>query len=75
MTDFGISGMVDRFNSELDWGTLKYMPPEILNKKEKINSFAGDIWACGIILFYMVEGYLPFTGDSSSVIKKKIIEE
>ena len=49
------------------------MPPEILSKKEKVNAFAGDVWACRIILFYMVEGYLPFTGNSSPQIISKII--
>lgn len=49
------------------------MPPEILAKKEKANACAGDIWACGIILFYMVEGHLPFSGNSSSQIINKII--
>jgi serine/threonine protein kinase len=49
------------------------MPPEILSKKEKANAFAGDVWACGIILFYMIEGYLPFTGNSSAQIINKII--
>lgn len=73
VTDFGISGVADRFNAEVDWGTLKYMPPEILSKKEKANACACDIWACGIILFYMVEGFLPFSGNSSSQIMNKII--
>lgn len=49
------------------------MPPEILSKKEKVNAFAGDVWACGIILYYMVEGCLPFSGNSSSQIINKII--
>lgn len=73
MADFGISGVADRFNPELDWGTLKYMPPEILSKKETANAFAGDVWACGIILFYMLEGFLPFSGNSSSQITSRII--
>ena len=27
IADFGISGVADRFNPEVDWGTLKYMAP------------------------------------------------
>jgi serine/threonine protein kinase len=65
VADFGISGVADRFNPELNWGTLKYMPPEVLAKSKITYTFARDVWACGVILFYMLEGNLPFTGHSS----------
>ena len=33
VSDFGISGVSDKYNSEIDTGTLKYMAPEVLAKK------------------------------------------
>lgn len=41
------------------------MSPEILSGKEKINTPAVDVWACGVILYYLLFGVLPFTGGSS----------
>jgi serine/threonine protein kinase len=33
VADFGISGVADTFNPDLDIGTLRYMAPEVLSKK------------------------------------------
>lgn len=46
------------------------MAPQILAKKQKSNTTAVDIWACGIILFNMIFGRHPF---QSPDITKKII--
>jgi serine/threonine protein kinase len=40
-------------------GTLSYCAPEILNKKPYVGSCA-DIFSCGVILFVIVTGRLPF---------------
>jgi len=40
-------------------GTLSYAAPEILNKKAYVGSCA-DIFSCGVILFVLVTGKLPF---------------
>lgn len=66
MADFGISGVADRFNPDADWGTIRYMAPEILSGKMKVNSPAVDVWACGIILYQLIIGNVPFDGLSSS---------
>jgi serine/threonine protein kinase len=41
------------------------MPPEVFSKSKTAYAYARDVWACGIILFYMVQGQLPFIGNSS----------
>lgn len=66
VADFGISGVADRFNPDADWGTLKYMAPEVLSGKNRLNSTGVDVWACGVILYYMVTGSLPFRGSNSA---------
>ena len=38
-------------------GSLDYAAPEVFDKK--YNSKA-DVWSCGIILFLLLGGYLPF---------------
>lgn len=33
-----------------------------------------DIWSCGIILFAMVCGYLPFEDENVSTLYKKVLD-
>lgn len=40
-------------------GTPAYMSPEIIKKQPYLGSKA-DIWALGVILYFMVVGTLPF---------------
>ena len=51
--------------------TLYYMAPEILVKKPY--SFAADIWSLGVIMYYLIMGYLPFKGKHKFETKEKII--
>ena len=41
--------------------TYKYMAPESF---EGLGSKPADIWSCGVILFLLLSGRFPFTGDS-----------
>ena len=73
IADFGISGVADSFNEEINIGTLRYMAPEVLSRKEKINTSGVDVWACGVMLYAMLYGKLPFTAISNSDIISKIV--
>lgn len=73
MADFGISGVADTLNPDVDVGTLRYMAPEVLNHKEKSNSAAVDVWACGVMLYCMVFGRLPFAEPTSAATTQAII--
>lgn len=64
IADFGIAGVADRENPDIDSGTLKYMAPEILSGLEKENSPAADVWVMGIIFYYLLFGKLPFVGSN-----------
>jgi len=39
------------------------MPPEILSMNDLKSNAAIDIWALGVILYAMVYGFMPYTGE------------
>ena len=65
LTDFGIAKLAD--GSRLTQtgvlvGTVNYLSPEALSGE--VLDFRTDIWAFGVLLFEMLTGKLPFTGDN-----------
>ena len=59
--DWGFACYANSENSKSFVGSTLYSPPEVLSH----NVFSGkssDIWACGVILFSLTAGFLPF-GD------------
>ena len=63
--DFGISGIANGNQREqIKAGTVKFLPPETLSGREFSSDTRLDMWALGIILFRMVEGYYPFEGKT-----------
>jgi 5'-AMP-activated protein kinase catalytic alpha subunit len=53
-------------------GSPCYAAPEMIASK-KYNGLEVDIWSCGVILFAMVCGYLPFEDSNTSQLYKKIL--
>ena len=72
--DFGLS---HEFNGEdflkTKCGSPSYAAPEII-KGLPYDGFKTDIWCCGIILYAMVCGYLPFEGEDNKILFKNIVE-
>ena len=53
-------------------GTLQYMAPEQLQGKEA--DAHADLWALGVMLYEMVSGKRPFTGDNPASLMGAILE-
>lgn len=77
ISDFGLSALCEsRRNDGLlhtMCGTPAYVAPEVINKKGYDGSKA-DIWSCGVILFVLLAGFLPFHDSNLMEMYKKIIK-
>ena len=72
--DFGVSKIITK-NEILNeqCGTLAYIAPEVLLNKG-YQGFGVDIWSSGILLYAMLNGGVPFKGNSVYELKEKIIK-
>lgn len=53
-------------------GSPCYAAPEMIAGK-RYHGLNSDIWSCGIILYAMTCGYLPFEDPNTSKLYKKIL--
>ena len=72
LIDFGLS-KASRGNRNLTTvaGTPYYMAPEVL---EGNYGAKADIWSLGVLMYTLVSGYLPFQGQTSAEVFRKIKE-
>lgn len=68
--DYGLSKLMSESRATLSMGrgTPYYMAPEMLRRRGDPRS---DVYSLGVILFEMLTGEVPFTGDSEWEILKK----
>ena len=72
--DFGLSHPFDgSFLLKTKCGSPSYAAPEIITNSE-YDGFKTDIWCCGVILYAMLCGFLPFEGENDTELFKSIIE-
>ena len=70
--DFGLSNeYTDYLTTQC--GSPCYAAPEMI-RGMKYNGLMIDLWACGIILFAMLCGYLPFDDKDNNILFRKILQ-
>lgn len=74
IVDFGLSNTFKKDELlETACGSPCYAAPEMIAGKHYEGTKA-DIWSCGVILFALVCGYLPFEDHNTATLYKKILD-
>ncbi|KAI9097428.1 hypothetical protein K1719_025199 [Acacia pycnantha] len=73
ISDFGLSALPEQGVSVLrtTCGTPNYVAPEVLSHKG-YNGAPADVWSCGVILYVLIAGYLPFDEMDLTTLYSKI---
>lgn len=76
VSDFGLSALSQEVRDDglfhTACGTPNYVAPEVLNDRGYDGATA-DLWSCGVILFVLLAGYLPFDDANTMNLYKKIL--
>ncbi|XP_070058068.1 CBL-interacting serine/threonine-protein kinase 1-like isoform X2 [Nicotiana tomentosiformis] len=77
ITDFGLSALPQQFWSDgllhTTCGSPNYVAPEILSNKG-YDGATSDTWSCGVILYVILTGQLPFDDKNLAILYKKIFK-
>jgi serine/threonine protein kinase len=75
ISDFGLSALPQQFRADgllhTTCGTPNYVAPEVIDDKGYAGATA-DLWSCGVILYVLMAGYLPFDESNLMTLYKKI---
>ncbi|KAK9275239.1 hypothetical protein L1049_022501 [Liquidambar formosana] len=75
VTDFGLSAFAEHLRQDgllhTTCGTPAYVAPEVIGKKGYDGAKA-DLWSCGVILYVLLAGFLPFQDDNIVSMYRKI---
>ncbi|OIT00778.1 PREDICTED: CBL-interacting protein kinase 2 [Nicotiana attenuata] len=75
ISDFGLSALAESKRQDgllhTTCGTPAYVAPEVINRKGYDGAKA-DIWSCGVILYVLLAGYLPFHDSNLMEMYRKI---
>nr|ACA65275.1 serine-threonine kinase [Persea americana] len=75
VTDFGLSALAESKRQDgllhTTCGTPAYVAPEVISRKGYDGAKA-DIWSCGVILFVLLAGYLPFHDSNLMELYRKV---
>lgn len=75
VSDFGLSALSDSIKQDgllhTTCGTPAYVAPEVISRKGYDGAKA-DIWSCGVVLYVLLAGYLPFHDSNLMEMYRKI---
>lgn len=77
VSDFGLSALPEQLRVDgllhTRCGTPAYVAPEVLRKRG-YDGAKVDIWSCGVILYVLLAGALPFRADNVMKLYRKIFK-
>ncbi|KAE9601084.1 putative protein kinase CAMK-CAMKL-CHK1 family [Lupinus albus] len=77
VSDFGLSALPQQLREDgllhTTCGTPNYVAPEVIQDKGYDGAKA-DLWSCGVILYVLMAGYLPFEDSNLISLYKKIFK-
>ncbi|KAK9279947.1 hypothetical protein L1049_013631 [Liquidambar formosana] len=77
ISDFGLSALPEQLRNDgllhTQCGTPAYVAPEVLRKKGYDGSKT-DIWSCGVILYVLLAGFLPFQDENIMSMYRKVFK-
>ncbi|KAI3434242.1 Non-specific serine/threonine protein kinase [Psidium guajava] len=75
VSDFGLSALAESKRQDgllhTTCGTPAYVAPEVIRQKGYDGAKA-DIWSCGVVLYVLLAGYLPFHDSNLMELYRKI---
>ncbi|KAL1816133.1 hypothetical protein DCAR_0520510 [Daucus carota subsp. sativus] len=75
VTDFGLSAFSEQLRQDgllhTSCGTPNYVAPEVIARKGYDGAKA-DIWSCGVVLYVLLAGFMPFHEDNIVSLYRKI---
>jgi p90 ribosomal S6 kinase len=72
VTDFGLCKEGFEKKAYSFCGTVEYMAPEVVNRKG--HDVAADWWSYGVLMFEMLTGKLPFSGEDRKDTMNQILK-
>ncbi|KAE8702909.1 CBL-interacting protein kinase 5 [Hibiscus syriacus] len=75
VTDFGLSALAETKHEDgllhTTCGTPAYVAPDVINRRG-YDGCKSDIWSCGVILYVLLAGFLPFQDSNMMQLYRKI---
>ncbi|KAK6930369.1 NAF domain [Dillenia turbinata] len=77
ISDFGLSALPQHLRDDgllhTTCGSPNYVAPEVLANRG-YDGACSDVWSCGVILFVILTGFLPFDDRNLAVLYQKIFK-